>query len=99
MRHQAGLWLSRIIPKLEEKVSNADWKLVLESAKIKEKEKKEGSAPVTEELPTKSMYPAGKPLRFDEKALSNQHRPKSMSSGAYLRWDYSSQYRMLGEER
>ena len=39
-------------------VSKASWKSALESSKIKEKETKEGIAPVTEELATKRMYPA-----------------------------------------
>ena len=83
MRHSAGLWMSRIIPKLEEKVSKAAWLTVLDS-KQKEKDRKAGSVPPVNETPVKRMYPAGRPLRSDEQELSKQHRPKSMSSGDYL---------------
>ena len=89
MRRSAGLWLSRIIPKLEEKVSKASRQTVLGS-KVKEKDRKAGSIPPLVEVPTKRVYPAGKPLRLDEQELSKQHRPKSMASGDYLCWGYSS---------
>ena len=67
MRRPAGLWLSTIIPKLEEEVSKASWVNALGSSKIKDKDKKAGSAPSTETTPTKKLYPAGKPLRLEER--------------------------------
>ena len=90
MRHPAGLWLARIIPKLEEKVSKAAWTSVLEPSKVNEKDREAGSAPPLGEVSTKRMYPSGRPLRVEEQELSKQHRPKSMTSGDYLCWDYSS---------
>ena len=90
MRHPAGLWLSRIIPKLEEKVSEATWKEVLGNSKGNENGRKAGSIPSTESLPEKRMYPSWKPLRLDVQELPRQHRPKSMKTGDYLRWDYIS---------
>ena len=97
MRHPAGLWLSEIIHMLEEKVSKAAWTSVLDSSKGSEKDRKAGSAPPNESLPTKRLYPAGRPLRYEEQELSKQHRPKSMATGDYLCWDYSSHAGCLGK--
>ena len=84
MRHPAGLWLSRIIPKLEEKVSKTAWRSVLDSSKSSEKDRKAGSVPGAGAAPTKRLYPAGRPLRVEEQEISKHHRPKSMTSGDYL---------------
>ena len=61
MRHPEGLWLARIVPKLEEKVAKSAWVSVLESSNVKEKEKNAGIAPKVEATSSKRMYPAGKP--------------------------------------
>ena len=90
MRHSAGWWLSRIIPKLEEKVSRSAWASVLESSKIKDRDKKAGSAPLQDVVAPKKLYPAGKPLRLEESEMSKHHRPKSMATGEYLLRDYST---------
>ena len=70
-------------------MSKAAWTSVLDS-KVNEKDRKAGSAPQSDPVSAKRMYPAGRPLRLDEQELPKQHRPKSMSTGDYLRWDYSS---------
>ena len=84
MRHRAGLWLSRIVPKLEEKVSRAAWKSVLDAPKTNEKDSKAGSVPGVSIHRTKRLYQAGRPLRVEEQEISKQHRPRSMTSGDYL---------------
>ena len=99
MHHAAGLWMARIVPRLEEKVSRATWTAALHDGKIHaksdEKDRKAGGVPPEKEenppgINEKKMYPAGKPLRMEEREMSKQHRPKSTSSGDYLCWDYSS---------
>ena len=63
---------------------------MLESPKIKDKDKKAGSVPASEAPQVKKLYPAGKPVRLEEREWSKLHRPKSMSAGEYLCWDYST---------
>ena len=101
MSHEAGLWRSRVVPRMEEKVSRTTWQRELYGTKgapkTEEKDRKEGSAPSEEKQSEviigegkKRMYPAGKPFRLEERGLSKHHRPKSTADGAYLCWGFSS---------
>ena len=97
MRHASGLWLSRIIPRMEEKVSKATWKALTEQDKRKGAggsgfDQPDGEA-IIEEVAGKDkrkIYPSGKPLRLEERDLSRKFRPKSTTAGNYLCWDFSS---------
>ena len=100
MNRHAGLWISRIAHRLEEKVPRSTWASSLPGRKAHhkndEKDKKAGSVPlIIEASPSvpvvekKRLYPSGKPLRSDGREMSMQYRPKSTSDGEYLFWGFS----------
>ena len=95
MHRETGLWISRVVPRMEEKVSRPNWPHALCGNKGRPKsgdeDRKAGSISVQDEganptIPAngKKMYPAGKPLRLEERETSKQHRPKSTASSEYL---------------
>ena len=98
MHHEAGHWLSRVIPRMEEKVSKSTWKTLAEQEKRKGAggnvnemiESEEEVVNIAIDKDKRRIYPAGKPLRLEERQLSTQFRPKSTSAGDYLCWDFSS---------
>ena len=99
MHHDSGLWLARIVPRMEEKVSKATWKALTEQEKRKgaggsgadlEEEKDLEPDRAVVEKGNRKIYPSGKPLRLEERDLSRKFRPKSTSTGDYLCWDFSS---------
>ena len=92
MRHESGFWLSRIVPRMEEKVSKATWKALVEHDKQRGAGGGTIESPEMEEImpdpiidkSKRKLYPSGKPLRSEERQLSSQFRPKSTSTGDYL---------------
>ena len=91
MHHASGLRLSRIIPRVGEKVSKATWKALAEQDKRKGAggsgaDQPDGEAAIIEVVgkDKRKMYPSGKPLRLEERDFSRKFRPKSTTTGDYL---------------
>ena len=94
MEHPAGYWLSIAVPRLEEKVSRSTWETFLGVAP-KRLAAGGGEEPVAELVEVVSRipdsdYPAGQPLTEIEQKACRNHRPKSLTDGKYLCWDFSS---------
>ena len=86
MTHPTGYWQSSVKTKLEERVSRATWKTILNSG-VKEKPRVGGEGGA--EKTTQEQYPGGIPLSIEEIRASRAFRPLN-SAGQALRWDFSS---------
>ena len=94
MEHPTGYWQCIAVPRLEEKVSRSTWKAFL-GAVPKRLAAGGGEENQAEIIPSDSRvpdsdYPAGQPLSETEQKACRNHRPKSLSDGKYLCWDFSS---------
>ena len=91
MEHSTGFWRSAVLPKLEERAALSTWKAILSSGLAKEKNRAAGEdEQQLQYRPNADAYPAGIPLRVQEIKASRNFRPKSIDTGEFLRWDYSS---------
>ena len=97
MHHASGLWLSRIIPRMEASASKETWKALTEQDKRKGAggsglDQPDGGAIIEEVVgkDKRKIYPSGKPLRLEERDLSRKFLPKSTTTGDYLCWDFIS---------
>ena len=96
MDHPTGYWLAVAIPKMEEKISKSAWKAVLHQQVKPLRAAGETPAPdITAATSLQgngksTLYPAGMPLRPDEIKRARGHRPKSLTTGESLCWDFST---------
>ena len=94
MEHPTGYWQFIAVPLLEEKVSRSTWKAFLGVVpkRLDAGGRDEQQAEITQSdsrVPD-SDYPAGQPLSETEQKACRNHRPKSLSDGKYLCWNFPS---------